>query len=84
MKQQIEISGMSCGGCVSSVKKALSHLQNVQSVEVTLNPPIAVITSDETYTNDEFSKVLAKAGAYAITEEKAGENSKKSGGSCCG
>lgn len=83
MKQKVEISGMSCGGCVSSVKKALSNLENVESVEVTLDPPIAVITSDTTYTDYELSKHLSDAGSYAIAENDLHKKAPKSGGSCC-
>lgn len=83
MKQQIKISGMSCGGCVSSVKKALEQLDGAESVEVTLNPPVATITSDATYTKDDLTKVLANAGNYAIVEKNADENQPESDGSCC-
>ena len=83
MKQKVEISGMSCGGCVSSVKKALSNLKNVESVEVTLDPPIAVITSDTTYTDNELSKHLSDAGSYSLAETDLHKKAPKSGGSCC-
>lgn len=83
MKQQKEISGMSCGGCVSSVKKALEQLDNVESIEVTLNPPIATITSEKTYDKNELTKVLANAGNYAIVEKNTDENLPKPSSSCC-
>ena len=84
MKLQVEISGMSCGGCVSSVKKALEQLNGVDTVEVTLNPPMAVITSGANYTKEEISKVLANAGNYAIAEKNTDEDQPRSGGSSCG
>jgi copper chaperone len=39
----LEISGMSCGNCVSAAKKALKAVSGVVSVEVTLDPPRAEI-----------------------------------------
>jgi uncharacterized membrane protein YraQ (UPF0718 family)/copper chaperone CopZ len=44
-QQQIEIgvSGMSCGGCVSKLERALLEEEGVASVEVTLKPGRAVI-----------------------------------------
>lgn len=83
MKQQVEVSGMSCGGCVSNVKKAFEQLAGVESVEVSLNPPQATITSDRNYSIEELSKVLTNAGNYSIAGNKTNEKPPKSGGSCC-
>ena len=47
MKQQIEITGMTCGGCVKNVKEGLKQIEGVQTVEVSLNPPQAVIEANE-------------------------------------
>ncbi len=44
-KKALEITGMSCGGCVNSVKQALMKNVNIADVEFQLNPPAAVITS---------------------------------------
>lgn len=41
MQQQYQIDGMTCGGCVASVQKKLSNLQDVQSAEVKLDYPQA-------------------------------------------
>lgn len=83
MEQQIEISGMSCVGCVNNVKKAFEQLAGVDSVEVNLNPPHAIITSDRNYSNEELSTVLKNAGNYSIAGNKTNEQAPKSGGSCC-
>ena len=42
----IKINGMTCMGCVASVKKVLGALEGVQSVEVTLEPPQATVVYD--------------------------------------
>ena len=44
MKKTYEIRGMSCGGCVSSVKKALMQLPDVTEAEVQLHPQKAILT----------------------------------------
>ena len=43
----LPISGMHCGGCVSSVKAVLSALPGVDRVEVTLDPGQAIVSYDE-------------------------------------
>lgn len=42
----LTISGMSCGGCVASVTRALQAQQGVEAVNVTLAPPQAHIRYD--------------------------------------
>jgi copper chaperone len=39
-----DVSGMTCGGCTSSVQRALSQLDGVSHVEVNLNPGSASVT----------------------------------------
>ena len=40
----IAVSGMTCMGCVASVKRVLGSLSGVSSADVTLNPAEAVVT----------------------------------------
>lgn len=42
----ITIDGMTCGGCVGSVTRALQRLDGVKNVVVTLQPPQATVTFD--------------------------------------
>ncbi|NDP46896.1 MAG: heavy-metal-associated domain-containing protein [Sulfuriferula multivorans] len=42
----LSVSGMTCGGCVSSVQKVLTALPGVQSAEVILSPGQARVTFD--------------------------------------
>jgi copper chaperone len=42
----LTITGMSCGGCVTSVQKILSELPGVHEVEVTLTPGQARVRYD--------------------------------------
>lgn len=41
-----DIHGMTCGGCVGGVKRALEKVDGVSAVEVTLNPGQATLKVD--------------------------------------
>jgi len=43
---QLSVTGMTCGGCVNSVKNVLTALAGVQSADVTLNPGQALVVYD--------------------------------------
>lgn len=43
MQTELNITGMSCGHCVSAVEKALKAVPGVQGVQVTLQPGKAVV-----------------------------------------
>ena len=68
MKKTYELQGMSCGGCVSSVKKVLLELPGVEDAEVHLHPQSAVLTMSEAIGVDELQAQLKKEGHYTIKE----------------
>ena len=68
MKKNYELQGMSCGGCVSNVKRALLQVTNVEDVDVQLRPPGAVITMSKSIDVDELQSQLNKSGHYTIKE----------------
>lgn len=68
MKKEYELHGMSCGGCVSTVKRALLQVQDVIKVEVELNPPGSVITMSTSIDVKELQTRLTQAGHYTIKE----------------
>ena len=41
-----DVSGMTCGGCTGSVQRALSQIDGVSHVEVTLRPGVATVKTD--------------------------------------
>lgn len=43
---KLDVKGMSCGGCTSSVQRAISGLDGVKTVEVTLQPGSATVEAD--------------------------------------
>ncbi len=68
MKKKYEIKGMSCGGCVSHVKKALLQQPDVTEVEVELNAKTASITMSKPVDIKELQTELDSAGHYSIRE----------------
>ena len=84
MKQQIAIKGMTCGGCVKTVEKALSQIEGVKSVSVNLTPPHATIHADSTISPAQLQAALSKAGNYGVAGEQDTSAPKKSSGGCCG
>ena len=68
MIKEYELQGMSCGGCVSNVKRALLQVPDVTEAEVQLKPQSAVITMKKSVSVDELQDQLTKAGHYTIKE----------------
>ena len=68
MKTKYKLEGMSCGGCVSNVKRALMQMPEVTDAEVSLNPQSAVITMNKSINIEELQAQLTKAGHYTIKE----------------
>ncbi len=68
MQKKYELQGMSCGGCVNSVKNALLKLPDVEEAKVHLHPQAAVLTMREAIDVAELQAQLSKAGHYTIKE----------------
>ena len=68
MKKIYELEGMSCGGCVNNVKKALLQHPDVTEVEVQLHSQRVVLTMSKLVDMDELQAKLNKAGHYTIKE----------------
>jgi copper chaperone len=66
-EQVLAISGMTCGGCVSSVTRVLKALPGVQQVEVTLVPGQARLVIDETQVDiPKLKQAVAEAGFAVV------------------
>ncbi|MDX2022602.1 MAG: heavy-metal-associated domain-containing protein [Deltaproteobacteria bacterium] len=62
----IAIQGMTCGGCVSAVTRALKAVPGVQDVQVTLQPGQAQVTFDESQTDDSGLKSVVEDAGYDV------------------
>ena len=69
MKQKFQISGISCGGCATRVKKTLEEHPNIEKAEIFLAPKgAALITMNEALSVAELQKQLDGLNGYTITE----------------
>ncbi|MDG2432395.1 heavy metal-associated domain-containing protein [Flavobacterium sp.] len=84
MKQQVAIKGMTCSGCVKTVEKALSGIEGIKEVSVSLSPPQAVIQADSAISTAQVQAALSKAGNYDVVGDQEVNEPKKSGDCCCG
>jgi copper chaperone CopZ len=62
MQQLFRIEGMHCAGCVNRVSKALAAL--AEQVDVTLDPPQALLRVATPLTHQAVQAALQKAGDY--------------------
>ena len=68
----VNVSGMTCGHCVSSVSEELEALAGVEAVDVDLNSggvSTVTITSTETLSAAEISEAIAEAGYLVVANE---------------
>ena len=62
LKTELKINGMMCQNCVKHVHKALSKMDGVTDVEVSLEKNNAVVTSTKEISMDDFASVIDDAG----------------------
>jgi copper chaperone len=68
----VNVSGMTCGHCVSSVSEELEALSGVEKVDVDLNAggiSTVTITSSETLSSSEIGEAVAEAGYLVVASE---------------
>ena len=68
MIKNYELTGMSCGGCVSNVKQALLKVPDVTEADVQLHPQSAIVTMNKLIAMADLQTQLSKAGHYTIKE----------------
>ena len=69
MTHQYQLSGLTCGGCAATVKKALSQIADIQSVEI--NEPFneATITMSNHVATSTLKAALASHAKYTISDK---------------
>jgi len=60
----IAVTGMTCGGCVASVTRALKAVPGVQDVQVTLTPGAATVSFDEGKANEAGIKTAIEDAGF--------------------
>lgn len=66
MNEQYTITGMTCGGCVDSVKKALEEVKGVVEASVQLDRPQATLVTDRSVRLRTLREKLQAIGNYRI------------------
>ncbi len=65
MNKKLEISGMSCGHCVSHVKSALESIEGVSQAEVSLENHEAEVTLSDQVVDADLIAAVEQAGYQA-------------------
>ena len=68
--QTYDVTGMTCGHCVASVKEELGELAGVNSVEVELNNggvSVVTVASDDPLETDQVRAAIDEAGYELVT-----------------
>lgn len=65
MQQTFVIEGMHCSGCVNRVANALRRIAD--DVEVTLDPPQAVIDASDPVSVEQVQAAVSQAGEYRVS-----------------
>lgn len=68
MTHTYEISGMTCGSCVTRVKNELLRLSDVSSADIKLQSPQASIAMSRHIDTATLQEAISKAGNYQISE----------------
>ncbi len=72
IQTNVNVSGMTCGHCVSSVSEELESLNGVENVAVDLNPgglSTVTITSTKELSPSEIGEAVAEAGYLVVANE---------------
>ena len=64
----MNVSGMSCGGCVASVTRVLKAVPGVSDVEVSLSPGTAKVSFDPARTAAPALRSAIEDAGYAVVE----------------
>jgi copper chaperone len=68
----VNVSGMTCGHCVSSVSEELEALDGVEAIDVDLNAggiSTVTITSEKALSRSEIGEAVAEAGYLVVANE---------------
>ena len=74
MVQKYKIEGMTCGGCVATVKQALENLEVVESADIQLEAPQGKLTLKHSV---QLSALQEAIGKYQISEIESPKEEKK-------
>ena len=79
----MKVTGMTCGGCTSTVTHALQAVSGVGDVNVSLSAGEAAVQYDERLTSPEQLKSAVKGAGYGVDAVDP-KQKPKGKGCCCG
>jgi copper chaperone len=77
---QLNVTGMTCGGCAASVRNALVRLPGVSAVDVSLADGRVEVRFDDSRVDAEQMREAVQGAGYEVT---AAPQPRRSGGGCC-
>ncbi len=77
----LNVSGMTCGGCVANVTRALNSLVGVDLVDVSLAENTADVRFDEDRVSIGALHAALRSAGYDVASDPV---KRRSGGGCCG
>lgn len=88
-KVEIKVDGMTCDGCVNTVKTSLEKVEGVKSATVSLAENSVVVLYDENVTDEASLRKTINSTGYKAVDAKETNTMKKAGcgeaaSSCCG
>ena len=81
--EHLKVTGMTCGGCTSTVTHALKAITGVGDVNVSLSAGEATVQFNERLTSPEQLKSAVKGAGYGVDGANAAHRHQSKGG-CCG
>ena len=74
MTHQYEVSGITCGGCISNVTKALEAVPGVTAVRVQKESPQATVTMSGHIPTEQLAEAVKAYVNYILTEAVPGKS----------
>ena len=69
-KYKITIAGMHCASCASNIERSLKKVSGVQNANVSLMLKKGTAVCDDSVSEEEIKKAVARAGYKAVGVEK--------------
>ena len=82
--EQLKVSGMTCGGCISKVTNALKAVSGVGDAKVSLSKGEATVEYDERVTSTDHLKSAIQQAGYGVDSNASAPARRAKKVGCCG
>ncbi len=69
-KIKLTISGMHCGSCAGNIERSVSKVSGVKSVSVRMMTNTGIVECEDSVSDEDLKKAVAKAGYKVMKAEK--------------